>query len=208
MHKRLNTIITVAVAFLAFCTSAFGKSVDVSRLQDGDIIFHESASRQSLVIRIAQGSRWTHCGIIFFENGKPYVYEAVEPVKKTPLDRWIARGGDDFVVMRVKKTLSAEDVKAVKKEALAMFGRHYDVDFRMDDNRIYCSELVWKAYERGAGVRLCEPTSLSKMGFDNRLVRSLASKKIGKDRVARIKGDEPIVTPAQLARSSKLRKVL
>ncbi len=102
-----------------FCASAFSKSVDVSRLQDGDIIFHESASRQSPVIKIGQASRWTHCGI-----------------------------------------------------------------------------------------RPCEPTTLSKMGLDNRLVRSLASMKIGRDRVSRIKGDEPIVTPAQLVRSSNLRKVM
>ena len=180
---------------------------DASKLRDGDIVFHESTSVVAPVIRLGQRSRWTHCGIIFFEDGRPYVYEALDPVRKTPLDRWLARGGGNSKVMRLKEPLSDKEMKAVKREARAMLGRHYDTVFAWDDGRIYCSELVWKAYDRGAGIRLCEPTSVRKMGLDNRLVRFLAAKKIGKDRVDGISGDEPLVTPAQIAKSGKLRKV-
>ena len=45
--------------------------------QDGDIVFHESSSRQSPIIKLAQHSKWTHCGIVFYIGEKAYVYEAV-----------------------------------------------------------------------------------------------------------------------------------
>lgn len=35
-----------------------------------------------------------------------------------------------------------------------LLGRDYDPYFEWSDQRIYCSELVWKVFDRGAGVRL------------------------------------------------------
>ena len=60
-------------------------------VMDGDIIFQTSKSSQSLAIQRATGSRYSHMGLIFLRAGKPFVFEAVSPVKYTPLDQWIAR---------------------------------------------------------------------------------------------------------------------
>ncbi len=46
-------------------------------LQDGDIVFQASFSQQSKAVEIATNSPYSHCGIVFYENGKAYVYEAV-----------------------------------------------------------------------------------------------------------------------------------
>ena len=35
-------------------------------------------------------------------------------------------------------------------------GKHYDFWFEWSDERIYCSELVWKIYRRGLGIELGE----------------------------------------------------
>ena len=61
-------------------------------IQDGDIIFHTSLSNQSKAIQLATKSKYSHCGIIYKLNDKYYVFEAVQPVKLTSLDDWIARG--------------------------------------------------------------------------------------------------------------------
>lgn len=70
--------------------------------RDGDIIFHTSRSAQSLAIQKATGSRYSHMGIVYVKDGAASVFEAVEPVKLTPLTEWIARGvGGRYVVKRL-----------------------------------------------------------------------------------------------------------
>ena len=56
-------------------------------VRDGDLIFQTSLSRQSEAIQKATKSRYSHCGLIFRKGGGFVVYEAVQPVKTTPLDR-------------------------------------------------------------------------------------------------------------------------
>lgn len=62
--------------------------------QAGDIIFHSSQSAQSKAIEQATHSPYSHMGIIFIKQGKPYVFEASSNVKYTPLQIWISRGVD------------------------------------------------------------------------------------------------------------------
>ena len=64
------------------------------RLRDGDIIFHESRSSQSRAIQLATKSRYSHMGILYRERNQWFVYEAVQPVKSTPLHDWIRRTVD------------------------------------------------------------------------------------------------------------------
>ena len=61
-------------------------------LRDGDLIFQTSLSGQSRAIQEATGSKYSHCGIIYRDGCDYFVYEAVQPVKSTPLAQWIARG--------------------------------------------------------------------------------------------------------------------
>ena len=56
---------------------------------DGDIVFHTSRSAQSQAIQLATKSPYSHMGIVYLRDGKPFVLEAVQPVKLTPLDEWI-----------------------------------------------------------------------------------------------------------------------
>lgn len=56
-------------------------------LHEGDLIFHTSLSAQSQAIQLATHSPYSHCGILY-RNGKEWqVFEAVQPVKLTPLAR-------------------------------------------------------------------------------------------------------------------------
>ncbi len=50
--------------------------------QTGDIIFQISRSSQSKAIQLATHSI-SHTGMLVMRNKKPYVFEAVEPVKYT-----------------------------------------------------------------------------------------------------------------------------
>lgn len=115
---------------------------DTTLFEDGDIIFQSSMSGKSYAIQLATGSKYSHCGMIFKENGKYFVYEAVQPVKKTPLSTWITHGDDNhYVVKRLKEkdsVLTAEKMKSLKYEILTFMGKNYDLTFEWSDQRIYC----------------------------------------------------------------------
>ena len=143
MRTRIfRFILSLAAAVVSLSACGQGQGMP----QDGDIVFHESASRQSPVIKLAQHSRWTHCGIVFHIGEKAYVYEAVEPVKYTPLKDWIARGKNgEYRVKRLKKPLPAEAVAKMKAVGGRYKGKHYDTLFQWSDNKMYCSvHDYWK----------------------------------------------------------------
>ena len=127
-------------------------------LRDGDLIFQTSLSGQSRAIQEATGSKYSHCGIIYRDGCDYFVYEAVQPVKSTPLAQWIARGkGGHYVVKRLAgadSLLTERNIAAMRREAARFAGRDYDLTFGWSDDRLYCSELIWKIYDRALGIRL------------------------------------------------------
>ena len=123
-------------------------------LRDGDVVFQYSGSKQCLAIAQATHSPYTHCGIVFFENGRPMVWEAVGPVLKTPYAEWVEHGAEGHVVikrLRDAAPLDTKTIAAMQHEGEKRMGRPYDVWFVMDEERIYCSELVcWAAPDSSA----------------------------------------------------------
>lgn len=86
---------------LLFACSATTRAAPV--LRDGDIVFHTSRSSQSSAVQRATGSKYSHMGMVVVRDGEPYVFEAINTVQYTPLDRWVARGaGRHFVAKRLR----------------------------------------------------------------------------------------------------------
>ena len=77
----MKHIFIIVFTFVASCLSN-----ENSVFKSGDIIFHTSQSEQSKALQIATKSEFSHMGIIFKEADVFFVYEAVQPVKRTPLD--------------------------------------------------------------------------------------------------------------------------
>lgn len=76
---------------ITFDSNSFAKPIGISKLEEGDIIFHESLSEQATAIKLATKSRYTHVGIIFKYGNTYKVLEAVEPVKLTDLNSFITQ---------------------------------------------------------------------------------------------------------------------
>lgn len=60
---------------------------DNDEIKNGDLIFQTSLSGQSKAIQLATNSKYSHCGIVYTDNGQFYVSEAIQPVKTTPIDK-------------------------------------------------------------------------------------------------------------------------
>lgn len=177
-------------------------STNAEDLQTGDIIFQDSQSSQSQAIKAATHSPYSHVGVVVIQEGKPYVAEAIQPVSLTPLDAWIARGRDrHYVVKRLNApAINPQSEAKLQAEAKKYLKRDYDWKFAWSDDEIYCSELVWKIYQRSLGVELCELKSLRDFDLSPPIVRKTLARRYGEA----IPLSEPVVAPADIFQSPRL----
>jgi hypothetical protein len=200
---------------LQITNSVFGKNSAIKdkenkfeAINDGDIIFQSSQSAQCEAVRIATNSKFSHCGIIYIDNGKRYVYEAVQPVKITALEDWITHGKDNsYVIKRLKKeksVLTPFILKKMKDYGKQFENKDYDLYFEWTDNKIYCSELVWKIYKNGANIELCKLESLKNFNLKDEKVKSVLKQRYGNN----IPLEEKVVAPSQIVNSELLETVI
>ncbi|MEW5743160.1 MAG: YiiX/YebB-like N1pC/P60 family cysteine hydrolase [Myxococcota bacterium] len=121
-------------------------------LQTGDVVLQTSKSSRSALIRKASASPYSHVGLVERTPQGVFVLEAVQPVSRTPLAKWVKRGVGGTVTVLRPKGLAGSTLEKVVAVAKAQLGKPYDARYRWDDEALYCSELVVKAFEEGAGV--------------------------------------------------------
>jgi len=124
------------------------------------------------------------------------VLEAVQPVRLTPLDDWIARGVEGrFAVVRYTEPVWTEPAIARLDELQQRWlGRPYDPHFELGDEALYCSELVWLAYAQAAGVPPTQLRPISDYAVDDPQVRAQMLQRWGA-----IPLDQLVVAPSDLA---------
>ena len=175
--------------------------------RDGDIVFQDSGAPESEAIQLATDSPYSHVGIVFMVDGEPVVWEAVNPVRATPFDAWVARDPDGhFVAKRLEnadEALDEKGVAALRRAVEAFAGRPYDFRFSWSSDALYCSELVWKAYDKGLGIRLSDPRPMGDYDLGHPEVRDQLLERFGVD----VPVDEQVVSPAALFHSPHLGKV-
>jgi hypothetical protein len=193
-----------ALALLSCLLVASSVSRAATPLRDGDIIFHTSRSAQSAAIQRATHSRWSHMGVIFIRGGRPYVYEAIATVRYTPLASWTARGdGGRFVLKRLKRGMTAEQVAKLRRAARSYAGKPYDLYFEWSDQRIYCSELIWKMYRDALGIELGGQQKLREFDLTDPAVKAKMRERYGR----RVPLDEPVISPGTMFDSPLLETI-
>ena len=171
--------------------------------QDGDVIF------QSLpygpVVWAIEGvtkSPYSHCGIVGQKDGQWVVYEAIGKVRITSLKEFLFRGRDGgFVAYRLREKYR-EHVPKMLACCENYLGRPYDYRYQLDDESIYCSELIYKSFRDATnGQQLGELRKFGEMNWGpyEVLIRQIEG------------GDVPInremITPRDLARAKQLEPV-
>ncbi|WP_431225759.1 YiiX family permuted papain-like enzyme [Serratia sp. L9] len=181
---------------------------DLPTVRDGDIIFQTSRSAQSLAVQQATGSRYSHMGIIALREGKPYVFEAAATVKYTPLSAWIDRGEKKhFVVKRLKNSgqiLTPAAQLKIRKQAQLFAGKPYDPLFSWSDENLYCSELVWKIYDRALGIQIGKLQKVSEFHLNAPAVKQKLRERYG----TLIPWNESVISPKAMFESPQLITVI
>lgn len=198
---RRTSLLLVPFALLALVAAfavpgaAHKKAVSTTALREGDLLFQHIGGAQGEALQLATRSPWTHVGIAFQEAGQWMVLEAVGPVKLTPLREWIEQGAGHYVAKRLRgEPLDAEALARLRAAAKPYMGKAYDWQFLWSDEKIYCSELVWKLYAEGLGIRLCEPKPLKEYDLGSELVQRTMQQRYGSAPPL----DEPMVAPSTL----------
>jgi hypothetical protein len=190
---RTGFVTLSLTVILSACTSQASPA-----LRDGDIVFQTSRSTQSAAIQKATHSPYSHMGLVLHRDGQPYVVEAIGPVKYTPFAEWAARGaGGKFAVKRLRdatRVLTPEAVEKLRQAAQSFEGKPYDLTFDWSDDRIYCSELVWKVFDRALGIDIGQLQPLRTLDLSDPAVRAKLSERYGN----KLPLDEPVISPAAM----------
>ena len=154
----INYIFSVAPRSIVLA-SIKAKAIDYTKnldIQQGDFIFQHLPGPLTEMIADVSHSSYSHCGIVVNKKGQFFVLEAIGPVKETPINEWISRGeGDKITIVRLKRQYQKHMTNIIK-EAYYYLKRPYDILYEWDDQKIYCSELIYKAVLKGSGIRLAD----------------------------------------------------
>lgn len=171
--------------------------------EEGDVVFQSLPP--SAVVRAIEGatrSPYSHCGIVAREGGEWVVFEAYREVAATPLHEFLVRGREQGFAVYRWKVERRHHLPAVLAQIRRFLGRPYDARYRLDDESIYCSELIYKAYRAAVNEPLGKLTRLDELDW-----RPFVTI------IERIEGGPPplereIITPVALARATELEPLL
>jgi hypothetical protein len=199
--------VSLATALLSGPAHGKESGFDASLLRNGDLIFQTSRSGQSQAIQLATHSKYSHCGLVFLKGGKPYVFEASAKVKQSPFKRFVKKGeGQKFVIKRLRNAdslLTPENLKKMEAEGKKIDGLPYDSWFGWGDDRIYCSELIYKIYRNALAVEIGKTSKLKEFDLTHPTVKALMEARYH----GNIPMEEPVISPAALFESPDLMEI-
>lgn len=155
-------------------------SSSFASFEPGDILLHSAKCGQYCdSIRAVTNSQIDHAAIVvkapktstlplvskfFTKDGE--VVEAWTPIaKRTNLAEFIARDSGQYIQLRLKpEYMNKNSINDVVKIAQSYVGKEYDYHFEESEDKIYCSELVYKAYEKGANIPVGKVQRISEFG--------------------------------------------
>jgi len=154
----------ILLVFLACLTSLEAQDCKDS-YREGDLIVRDGNGFWSSMFRNTspREKRFSHVGIIIFEDGDPFVVHAIASeetcvgaVRKEPLESF-THGLRDWAVFRLN--IDQDDARKIGIQARQLIGTPFDMDFDLEDSSaVYCTELAYLSINRGLERELIQPT--------------------------------------------------
>jgi hypothetical protein len=100
--------------------------------------------------------------------------------------------------------LTPEAVTKLRQVAAKFQGKPYDSYFEWSDKRMYCSELVWKIYDRGLGILVGRLRKVRDLDLSDPVVKAKMKEQYGN----KIPLDETVISPGEMFSSDLLVTVI
>ncbi|MFT5071906.1 MAG: hypothetical protein ACI8V8_001877 [Chitinophagales bacterium] len=143
-------------------------------------------------------------GVVFQEGDEFFVFEAVQPVKLARLDDWINRGqNNSYVIKRIENSeelITEEGMAKLKLEGEKYLGKDYDLLFEWSNDKIYCSELVWKIYKDALNIEIGTLQKFGDFDLSDDVVDELVNQRYGNN----LPLDEIVITPDRMFNADNL----
>jgi uncharacterized protein YycO len=171
--------------------------------QVGDVLF-QSLPHNELTDAIegASKSPYSHCGIVVKRGEAWLVLEANGPgVREIELDRWIRQGrGAGFATYRFEAKYTPQ-IGSIVAAARKFLGKPYDIHYDLDDAKIYCSELIYKAFLDATGEELGTIRKLGELDWKphEAIIRKIENGGLPLER--------RMITPGDMAAAKQLQPV-
>ncbi len=131
----------------------------------GDILLQHRQERLGSFISDISDSPYSHCGIVVYKDGKPYVMDALGEVKLRPLQTWLEEGYLGLFTQLRVQDLTESEMEKVIDSAYKYFGKPEDLKYEMDNDKLYSAEFIFKAFLRGAKIKISDNKSLGKYDY-------------------------------------------
>jgi uncharacterized protein YycO len=157
---------------ITFFVISFPNNASEFELQQGDILFQDGSNNDfndavKEVTNSIGGYNFSHCGIYYIDNnGKSFVIEAFNnSVILTEIDnfmnRYLTKNNQPKVVVgRLVDSLKTLIPSAIHN-ALKYLNKKYDNEFNLNNDEIYCSELIYFAYKDSSGKNIFETNPMT-----------------------------------------------
>jgi len=145
---------------------------DISILKSGDLIFRHGrgAISKALMLFSRHEAKYSHAGIISIENGKAFVYHAIggeenisNKLRKDPIETF-CNPNDIYSFGIYRSDLDSFQLQKVDSIANYYFIKEleFDTKFNLEsDDKMYCSEFVYKTIIQATGDKNYLPLSAS-----------------------------------------------
>jgi len=191
-------------------TKTKDQSENEGEFKAGDLIFQITENGQSHAIQFLTNSKYSHVGIILKTKKGLFVYEASNKVRFTPLDKFIKSGVDGhFSIKRLKNAnqiLTEEALLNMKKIGEKFYRKTYDLCFEWSDDKIYCSELVWKIYNEALNIEIGTPKTLSDYDLSYGPAQKIIKKRMARNGCS-FSDNEIVISPADIFHSELLKTI-
>lgn len=160
MNLPLSMYVLVVIAWIFTFPAASAQSIDLGKLKEGDLLFQDLdcgplCEAIEAVTEGVNGKDFSHCAMVVRVGDSLQVIEAIgTTVQLTALPKFFARSGDTLVmtniaVGRVKQPYQSL-LPQVVQNAKALIGEPYDDAFLPNNNKWYCSELLYDAFKKAS----------------------------------------------------------
>lgn len=149
----------------------FAQSTTVKGLQEGDLLFQdlncgELCDAIEAVTEGVNGQDFSHCAMVIREGDSLQVVEAIgSKVQVNSIQKFFARSGDtltikNIVVGRVKQPY-IDLIPQAAANAKELIGQPYDDAFLPNNNKWYCSEVLYEAFRKASSTEFFELTPMT-----------------------------------------------